>query len=134
MSAWVVSKQHIDYMVTAAIAAEHVPGRHADALGRMLWRECLRSVTYRYPNDPDGGRPGPCGFRDGDVERYQWTETPALAAGPLAKTLACYRYQSCEHPTWETSAAYELVEALMPALSKAEYERALDDDTTPWGW
>jgi hypothetical protein len=128
MSAWIVSKQHIDYMVTAIIAAE-LTDKSPDEIGRTLWRECLASVAYRYPNDGDGERPGPIDFRDSDVETYTWTEAPVLSAGALAKTVGCYNYQSCEHPDYELSEAYAWVTKLKAGLGDVEY-----DDDAPWGW
>lgn len=132
MSTWIVSKLHIDYMVTAAIAAELVAGKDADATGRMLWRECLASVAYSYPNDRDGDRPGPTGFRDRDVERYQWQETPVLTGGALAKTVGCYDYQSCEHPTYEQSDAFKLVKELSRISGRDDGADYPED--VPWGW
>jgi hypothetical protein len=128
MSAWIVSKKHIDYMVTAVIQAE-LSDKSPDELGRMLWRECLLSVACRYPNDEDGDRPGPVGFRDSDVLTYTWQETPVLTGGALRTTLACYRYQSCEHPGWKESESCALVEKLIDPVRDVPM-----DDETPWGW
>ena len=80
MSAWIVSRKHIDYIVAAAIQAELI-SMSPDETGRMLWRECLASVAYRYPGDTgNGDRPGPVDFKDSDVDTYTWTETPCLPA------------------------------------------------------
>jgi hypothetical protein len=128
MSAWIVSKRHIDYMVTAILAAE-LSDKSPDDLGRMLWRECLASVAYRYPDDGNGERPGPNDFRDSDVDTYTWERTPELTGGYLKDTLACYRYQSCEHPGWEDSEASLLVEKLYATVSECEVP-----DDAPWGW
>jgi hypothetical protein len=132
MSAWIVTQKHIDYMVTAAVAAEVIGSSDADATGRMLWRECLRSVAFRYPSDGDGDRPGPMGFRDADVERYQWQETAILTGGALAKTVGCYDYQSCEHPEYSLSAAYRLVRELSRISGRDDGVEYPDD--VPWGW
>lgn len=131
MSAWIVSKKHIDYMVTAMVAHGLSTRAGADDLGRLLWKENLKSVAYRYPDDGDGDRPGPNDFRDGDVDAYVYEETPLLKGGALAKTLACYAYQSCEHPEWEDSLAASLVKQLRKQLGNVPYD---DDDATPWGW
>jgi len=128
MSAWIVSKQHIDMMVTAILARE-LSSKSPDELGRMLWAECLASVAYRYPHDKDGGRPGPVGFRDSDVTTYTWVPTELLDGGALAKTLGCYSYQSCEHPGWKDSESCQLVTKLKEALGDVPYP-----DDIPWGW
>lgn len=129
MSAWIVSEKHIDYMVTAVIRAELVAD-NPDEIGRMLWRECLASVAYRYPNDGDGERPGPVDFKDSDVDTYTWTETDELDAPELATTLRCYDYQSCEHPGYKTSEAKAIVDKLLAGMGKVDWEGS----TAPWGW
>jgi hypothetical protein len=60
MSAFVVSKHHIDLLVSAAIeqsvsvkfgnftAFETATEDNAQAIGAMLWAENMRSVVYRY--------------------------------------------------------------------------------------
>lgn len=128
-----MSRRHIDYLVTAVIALQdrlapfQFTDKSPDELGRMLWRECLASVAYRYPDDSDGERPGPPGFRDADVGTYTYTPAPVLTDGALAKTLGCYRYQSCEHPGWNDSEAGKLTAALYnPNIPY--------DESAPWGW
>src|SRR6516162_2833567 len=103
MSAWIVSRQHIDVMVDAAIRNGLIEPSQADEVGRMLWKENLVSVAYRYPRDKGGKRPGPTDFRDADVETYTFTPLPKEIVdvwnlnpdAALAKTVGCYEYQSC---------------------------------------
>jgi xylose isomerase len=121
LSAWIVSKKHIDYVVTAAIAAELIPGSMADTTGRVLWGENVRSVAYRYSNHDHTAEAA-------EVAEYTWAETPVLTGGALAKTLGCLNYQSCERPDWETTEASKLIERLRPA-GDPPY-----DDDVPWGW
>jgi hypothetical protein len=59
MSAWVVSRDHLDLLVTAALAWDLTALPHVDETGRMLWKENLLSGAYRYPANRDGDRPGP---------------------------------------------------------------------------
>jgi hypothetical protein len=115
--------------LAAVLRRGHLPPT-ADELGQMLWRENLLSVAYRYPDDGDGDRPGPSDFRDADVDEYSYVPTKPLTAAALLKTIACYEYQSCEHPGWKISEARALTTRLMPARAR---ERALDSNT-PWGW
>lgn len=128
MSAWIVGKLHIDYLVTAVIHAE-LTCMNPDEIGRMLWRENLASVAYRYPGDDDGDRPGPADFGDSDVDTYTWTETPLLEGGALGKTIGCYDYQSCEHPGYEESEAKRVIDQLRKPVDGLPYP-----GDVPWGW
>ena len=120
MSAWIVSREHIDVLVTALHPAEK---HQADELGRMLWGECLRSVAHRYPCDQDGVRPGPCDFRDSDVDTYTFTPREVPPSWVLSAA-QCYAYQSCEHPQWEASRARQIIAELVARY--ATYERSRD--------
>lgn len=127
MSMFIVSREHIDHLVTAIIRAELVADT-PDNIGRMLWNENLESAKYRYPNDGDGERPGPVDFKDSDVETYTWTERPELDAPTLSTTASSWRYQSCEHPDFAESQAYAVVEKLLAGLGDTE----MGDDG--WDW
>lgn len=110
MSAFIVDRELIDLLVTA-----HLPyaedGTVPDEVGRMLWRENLRSVAYRYPGDVDGMRPGPANFRDGDVESYVFR---LRREGKIGEALDSY--QSCKHREWEASDARRFCVQLAGAL------------------
>jgi len=74
--------------------------------GRMLLTENVRSVCHRYNEPMDSSDlPGPIGFSLADATFTY----PEIAMGkvlePVAvlKAIACYEYQSCEHPGWEGS-------------------------------
>jgi hypothetical protein len=132
MSAWIVSKTHIDALVQAGIEREMVRPNEADEFGRMLWGECLASVAYRYPGDGDGERPGPSDFRDGDVDAYIYEP---LEGGPgislraeavVNKAASCYDYQSCEHPGYDGSKAQQFGALLYQATENAKGD-------APWG-
>jgi hypothetical protein len=131
MSAWIVSKTHIDALVQAGIEREMVRTDEADEFGRMLWRECLASVAYRYPGDSDGERPGPIDFRDSDVDTYVYEPlngepgVSLVAKSVVHKAAACYDYQSCEHPEWEDSKARVYVRMLIDMTETSE--------GAPWG-
>ncbi len=95
MSAFIVDKEHIDRIVSAAVASDAISAAAANAAAR---RENLASVAHRYPYDTgNGDRPGPCDFKDSDVDTYVWQPTDILTGNALRKTLACLSYQSCEH-------------------------------------
>lgn len=128
MSAWIVSKRHIDAIVTALMQAGLVPATQAsaDAYGDMLWRENIASVAYRYRHAP-----ADC--------YYQWEHHALNDQWMRLKQLDCYDYQSCEHPGWEASEAHRLTEALrahtLAALNvgRARYQQAERYDKAPWG-
>jgi len=134
MSAFVVDKAHIDALVAAGLRAQDgeyaelpltwsVPRRRAparldylsaDAVGRMLWRENVRSVAARYPNDAVVWANA---MREADAYTFPGTtvvRAPGLAAA--LKAIDCLEYQSCEHRGWKTSEAKRFCEALRARL------------------
>ena len=189
MSAYVVSKAHIDFLVQAAIAGpsdavgwssepeSHFSWYHDDrwhrldpradvgeeqpaavaafnsieilgpsVCGQRLLDECVASVHSRYPyTSPDrGDLPGPCdAYYMGPYvwEPYLASEARLIAPGMprvipapattavIAKQLANYEYQSCEHDSWESSQAHAFCSSLALKLlhSLPGWEEA------PWG-
>lgn len=114
LSAFIVNKEEIDQMVTAGIAAELVAPVEADEIGRILWRENLRSLGYRYPDCAERDDwPGPARFRAADVESYRWEETEVLRGRELVEVVKSYDYQACEHPEYESSEAFRWVGRLL---------------------
>lgn len=128
MSAWVVSKAHIDALVTAGlINCQHAhlrwehdgEGRqldytNADEIGSMLWAENVRSVQARYPDilEEQGDYPGPIDFEAEQVFAYRWQRNTIEPVAVL-KAIDCYQYQSCEHgDAWRASEAFQFCEAL----------------------
>lgn len=115
MSAWIVNRDHLDLLLTAAVEWKLITAEQADQTGRMLWKENLASVAHRYPNDRDGGRPGPCDSRDGDVDvdAYQYRPYPGrIDPEVVTMAAASLAYQSCEHSGWSTSTACQWVTGL----------------------
>jgi hypothetical protein len=115
MSAWIVSKKHIDLLVAAAKGM--YGGPDADQLGQMLWEENTKSVNFRYNET----RPMPS---------YKFV-SPKGAIDPVVvlKQISCFEYQACEHPEWKDSKAKEFCEDLTNQMIGAlpGYEEA------PWG-
>lgn len=125
MSAFVVGKAHIDAMVTTAFASQSNPlywragdgwrntrETTPDAVGAMLLAECVASVRYRY-DDAGDDLPGPLSrywlepYTHNGLWRYH-----GYNAVQMLKAIACYEYQSCEHPGWESSEARAFCESL----------------------
>lgn len=140
MSAFIVSKRHIDVLVESTRLAvgyphyfilhwgkgQQFPGLIGDnALGRILWAENIKSVAACYPDDPDGN------FRAQDVDAY-WAAGAGLHLSPVQalKALDCYEYQSCEHEEWEASEVHDFCRVLRKRLITLlpGYEEA------PWDW
>ncbi len=108
MSAYLVSKQQIDYILTATPEPSiWSPSRGKDGeylgldrIGDALWQENQRSVNYRYS--------------EGDTVSeyvYQQTQEPVSPVQAL-KFIQCLRYQSCETPDWEDTKAAALLDRL----------------------
>lgn len=118
MSAWIVSRDHLDLLITAAVAWGLTTTDEADDIGRTLWRENLASVAYRYPDDRDGTRPAPEDFRDRHVDTYQYRPYPGrVDPEVVAAAAASLGYQSCEHPEWPDSIACRWVHQLHAAAT-----------------
>lgn len=150
MSAWIVTKNHIDALITAGLDYQmplewdgnsgtpysqtscRLDARSADKVGRMLWQENLNSIHYRYPDTVEGGNhPGPMDFSPTEVEAYTYSHFGARRWSPVAvlKAIDCYEYQSCEHPEWETSEAKRFCDALRLHL----IHRLPGYEDAPWG-
>lgn len=140
MSAFLVSEAHITALVDVAANGPsghgpRYPGdgwysmkwsedgvrldsrQDPDLAGQMLWRECYLSVTDRYPDHETSGLPGPCDFSVADILTYTFKRpSKRLTAIEALKAIACYEYQSCEHPGWKDSAAYLFCRHLQSSL------------------
>jgi len=146
MSAYIVDKNHITYLLAAAMARrigngafhwyhdgkwlELTPGDYdrAAEVGNMLWRENVKSVSHRYPNESSGTLPGTKEpsyvVTPHDVNRLFESFDPVQ----VIKACHCYAYQTCEHDEWEASEAHAFIKALesaavhvLPGYDKAEW-------------
>lgn len=121
MSAFTVSKTHIDVLIQAGLDADYGPMRwfpddtdwskapsldhlNADEVGTMLWDENFASVNHRY-NETEKH----AGY---SYQRLPGTPDPLV----VLKAIACYEYQSCEHPAWHASSAKAFCNALTKAM------------------
>jgi len=132
MSAWIVSRKHIDTLVDAIFGPNGVKyvyyggctvdvNRSMDktAVGQLLLDENVRSVNCRYKEE---------NVQEPYTHRCQPYYSPMM----IVKSCQCYSYQSCEHDGWETSLAKAIIDALeskytMIILKKHGYENE------PWG-
>jgi hypothetical protein len=153
VSAFVVSKKHIDALVGAAMpgkggsrmglywyhegTGKTAAHSDADAIGQMLWDECVKSVSARYPSD-DVERDLPGSYILSPERVGEWTIPyvyPMFAPLPqpvaILKAISCYEYQSCEHEGWDTSEAKTFCQYLrehvicdLPGYEEAVWEIA----------
>lgn len=116
MSAWIVSKKHIDALVTWA-SLHNIVVKHGSSdylvkdnqtkIGKMLWRENHLSINSRYNESRETPK---YAFEEvicGDMEVY--------------KNVGCYDYQTCEHAGYESSFAYAFVKALEKEFDSLGY-------------
>ena len=133
MSAWIVSKTHIDAIVTALakLRDREVDPDDLPKIGQRLWEENHRSFRHRYPKHA-------VQCPEYTYTAVKWPASPSesgdvraftCALGAVCKLLDCYEYQSCEHPEWPESLAYGVCQRLRAAVCAAlpGYKQ------TPWG-
>lgn len=130
MSAHQCSPAHIAQL--AALATETweagFPGvfqATPEATFKLLWDENARSVAYLYKEKPEAAPSMP--RLASSANPIAWRRDPAFVAKVL-KAVHAYEYQSCEHPEWPTSRAYEICDAmkkaairLLPGYEDAEW-------------
>lgn len=149
MSAYIVSKAHIDALVTVAIDMRgqgspdfdfydgttrvKVTTMNASEIGAMLVGTCVESVSYRYPDDDvqAGELPGPADAYY--LHPYEYLRTREFIPAEVRDLVRGYEYQSCEHPGWAPSPAWYFCQALrdrlldrLPGVSKARDVEAED--------
>jgi hypothetical protein len=152
MSAYMVSKIHIDALVHASYFGPrdmrglrqsgdwHKPqfkGCHnwgfeqMNDVGEMLVKENLSSIHACYPDtlsDPES-TPGPIAQYWQRPYKHK-TPTRKMGVVEALKALDCYEYQSCEHPEWEKSEAFEFCRAMRNSLIGC----LPGYDAAPWEW
>lgn len=93
MSAYIVSRKHIAALAHFMVAEKVWDLPEAAAMATTLMQENIRSVAYRYPNDPPVSEP--------EFKRAEILAAPLVP--PLHVLSACYclEYQSCETADYE---------------------------------
>ena len=130
MSAYIVTKQHIDAIVTAYLHSQHFDTQRTsdenNRIGQMLWDENHNSVNYRYGEST----PTPTyTFEPCSSYKSEEGSTVKLDTVAICKLIDCYEYQSCERKEWASTKACDFCHALRKRLiAKMDgYEDA------PWG-
>lgn len=136
MSAYLVDKNHIVYLVSAAMSRRLNPHsgdfswyhrqdasngkrerlscadfERAAEVGNMLWMENMKSISHRYPGESSATLPGPVGG-SGVIEARDFNVCFEFNPVQVLQSIRCLDYQSCEHPTWEASESHSFLEAL----------------------
>jgi len=137
MSAYMVDREHVIYLVKAAISkqlslydggsiqwfynGEQQQLRVLESMdrlvdiGQMLWNENLKSINSRYPDTIDNPQdiPGPIDedfiIQPTDFRRLNWIE---FKPSQVLASIRCYNYQACEHEGWSSSEAHAFINAL----------------------
>lgn len=136
MSAWIVSKQHIDAL---AYWLDRMGIAHdKQKMGEMLWSENHKSIRARY---------GDYDYKGKFVKRpkYRYSIPSAMPQRPpydnfdpnnldqIQALVHCYTYQSCEHEGWEKSRAKRLMDMLDQVLDMAGADWKREGTKAPWG-
>lgn len=134
MSAWIVTRNHINTLVMAALRyrfqfdGKPVTEKNASEVGQALWEENHASIRYRYGRGEDCPK-----FTFNPTRSAEHISNPCY----LLKAASCYDYQTCEHPEYGKSAAKAFINDLELAAAR-EYtitQMMSDPDYTsaPWG-
>lgn len=117
MSVYLVEKNHVDYLIGAAIAygwSLNCFGG-ANAAGLDLVRANEMSFNHRYPNDAQP-------LSDG----YVWSACHStFDPVQVIASCNCLAYQCDEHPAWERSHAKQLVDKIRRAAIAKLTENAI---------
>ena len=140
MSAWIVSKAHIDFLVAAARAfdikattrsGEVSAKEDPDKFGKILWDENHRSVNYRY----DENKETPEYHYDERFDKFEFKSHTGL--GFLEKAVGCYDYQTCECDDYKESVACEILQNIDEAIDDTLHELSPELNAAskafPWG-
>jgi hypothetical protein len=132
MSAYIVEKHHIVFMVQAAMSRRiakcgfswDVDGYHqslsctdynkAVEIANMLWQENIKSVSARYHDESADTLPGAINGEERVITTKDFETIVFDTTEPVQvlKATDCYEYQSCEHDAWHRSAAKQFLDAL----------------------
>lgn len=106
-----------EYRVPDGIVQASAMEQSPDRLVAMLVDECVRSVSYRYPDDTPDTLPGPVDryYLDRDRLAFERPRSHATAAEGII-LVSGYEYQSCEHPGWFDSEARAFCGSLRDVL------------------
>jgi len=126
MSAWIVDKEHIIFMVKAweQILIEKPSADELAEVCTMLYWENAKSVGYRYSKR----------YKREDYvitpEEYTACHWDCIEWPQVMKSISCYEYQSCEHKGWNKSKAKAWANE---SYRNAAYYACEDNPSLIWG-
>lgn len=128
MSAWIVSKGHVDALVQALAVEGLIPFDQKTKVGQAMWDENYASINARYQESDKAPR-----------YEFEGIEAP-LHDAIIVRQAGCFDYQSCEHGGWEGSESKRLLDALVTKLEARnggpEFDYAFEKAVgrrLPWG-
>lgn len=141
MSAYMVSNDHLDLMVSAGLMGVGYEAtldvyhgdrwhnfnryEHADMVKGLLHEANLDSVNYRYKEfSTEATRP----YSGADITPY--LGGPVIPWGHVLGALRCFEYQSCEHPEWSES----LAKAIVDKIRFKVCQRITEEAGGMWEW
>jgi hypothetical protein len=134
---WRVDPRYVKGLDSPEYALRGIANLCADELATLyadtLYRENVRSVSYRYPNSGRDDLPGPiadAGFVDVTNRDLCNGGYISIKAVSVLKSCDCLEYQSCETPDYKQSVAY----ALLSAIRRAAIRSLPGYDDAPWGF
>ncbi|HBD95161.1 MAG TPA: hypothetical protein DC057_13430 [Spirochaetia bacterium] len=102
MSAFIVNKKHIDYLVSALYYSnkdyqnKYMDIQELNKIGQTLVNANYKSVNYRY-NESE------------KPYKYIFSQIFTIYFIQTLKAINCLDYQSCEYPGWERSKAKKIL-------------------------
>jgi len=127
MSAFIVCKTHVDYILSAALKYGVVPECQLSLLGRILWGENHRSFAYRYQGRHRQD------MHDWDEYDFEAVAAELVTAGWALAAVHCLAYQACECPDWEETFTCRFLQGLRKKLEhEAGGPDAWKTDDRPW--
>lgn len=139
MSAYVVCKDQIDLIISAAIEASiavfiprsqslvPVNDQTAALVGQMIWAENVRSVAYRYAHNSDVDTEADWQ----EVEAYRFRRYTNLKPAHIAKLIDNFDYQACETPNYCQTPTAAFIKALK--IIYPRHTGTPEDEAAPWG-
>lgn len=126
MSAFVVSENHIRYLVATAIDQNLYPWdelRDPTKLGQWHWDANVKSVDYRYDSR-----------HHEDVVYHHGLPSDFLDPYQSLKAIDCFDYQSCEPPDYNESDVKAYLDRLTNAIARDRpYRDTPGYETAKWG-